>query len=73
MEGASLVQVFQAISKGAYEPLPAHFSTRLHQLVARLLQLSPEARPSAEEAWAVAKAASAVQVSREGIVYVCAM
>jgi NIMA (never in mitosis gene a)-related kinase len=40
MEGANLYDVFQKISKGDYEPLPAdHFSSTLRQLVLRMLQV----------------------------------
>lgn len=40
MEGANLYDVFQKISKGEYEPLPADmFSPTLRSLVVRMLQV----------------------------------
>ncbi len=40
MEGANLYDVFQKISKGEYEGLPAEqFSSTLRQLITRMLQV----------------------------------
>ena len=42
MEGANLYDVFQKISKGKYEPLPAdQFSPTLRKLVTGMLHVDP--------------------------------
>lgn len=42
MEGANLYDVFQRISKGEFDPLPAdQFSPTLRTLVARMLSVDP--------------------------------
>ncbi|KAF5833812.1 hypothetical protein DUNSADRAFT_9759 [Dunaliella salina] len=54
MEGANLYDVFQKISKGNYEPLPAdQFSPTLRKLVTGMLHVDPAGRPELEEVWAV--------------------
>lgn len=48
-EGANLNDVFQKISKGEYDPLPAdRFSAALRDLTDALLSQAPGNRPSAE-------------------------
>lgn len=69
MEGANLYDVFQKISKGEYQPLPAdRFSSRLRQLVVRMLSVDPAARPDLEEVWEVTQSVVAAQAkSRQDV------
>jgi len=54
MEGANLYDVFQKISKGDYQPLPADmFSAPLRSLVVRMLSVDPVKRPELEEVWSI--------------------
>eukprot|EP00983_Pelagomonas_calceolata_P074341 1152524-Pelagomonas_calceolata.AAC.1 len=48
MEGANLYDVFQKISKGNYEPLPAdQFSPTLRKLVTSMLHVDPAGKQGA--------------------------
>ncbi len=56
MEGANLYDVFQKISKGDYQPLPADtFSAPLRSLVGRMLSVDPVQRPELEEVWDITR------------------
>ncbi|KAM8953736.1 uncharacterized protein RCH25_044487 [Pelodytes ibericus] len=46
-DAGNLVSLFYKIVKGEYTPLPDSYSSDLHDLVRRILQKSPDSRPSA--------------------------
>lgn len=41
--------LFVKIMRGAYSPIPFNYSTRLRQLVAKLLTTNPQRRPDADD------------------------
>ncbi|GAX74762.1 hypothetical protein CEUSTIGMA_g2209.t1 [Chlamydomonas eustigma] len=69
MEGANLYDVFQKISKGDYQPLPAGmFSAPLRSLVVRMLSVDPVKRPDLDEVWSITQGiVQAQSITRQDI------
>ena len=62
----NMCAVVLSILRGAYSPLPEYYSTELHTLVERLLQLDPAVRPSMRELLLDPFVAAAAAATAEG-------